>query len=404
MPRQAMQCVAWGVGAAVAMSCLAPIPRAAAAAPQPAAAAAEAAEAPKPEAADDAPRIQMAILLDTSGSMSGLINQARAQLWKIVNEFAAARRDGKSPRLEVALYEYGNSGLNAETGWVRRIVPLTDDLDKISQELFALTTNGGDEYCGQVIEAAIRELAWSGEERDVKCIFIAGNEPFTQGPVDFRKACQSAIDKGVTVSTIFCGPEAEGVQTQWQEGALVADGSFVSIDQNQAVAEIPTPHDKKLAELSGKLNATYVVFGDVKQREMLARNQFAQDANAAGVSSATAATRAYFKASNNYVCHQWDLVDACRLNKVKLEDLKDEALPEELRKLTFAQRKAYIEKQTKSRAKLQAEIKELAATRQKYLAKALEEQQTGAEGQGLDRAVILSVRKQAEKKQFHFAE
>ena len=32
--------------------------------------------------------IQMAILLDTSGSMDGLIEQAKAQLWKIVNELA----------------------------------------------------------------------------------------------------------------------------------------------------------------------------------------------------------------------------------------------------------------------------------------------------------------------------
>ena len=36
--------------------------------------------------------IEMAILLDTSGSMQGLIEQAKSQLWRIVNEMAAAIR------------------------------------------------------------------------------------------------------------------------------------------------------------------------------------------------------------------------------------------------------------------------------------------------------------------------
>ncbi|RYD27787.1 MAG: VWA domain-containing protein, partial [Verrucomicrobiaceae bacterium] len=72
-----------------------------------------------------APRVQLAILLDTSGSMEGLINQARTQLWKIVNEFNTARRGGLTPELEVALYEYGNDSLNKENQWVRQICPLT---------------------------------------------------------------------------------------------------------------------------------------------------------------------------------------------------------------------------------------------------------------------------------------
>ncbi len=94
------------------------------------------------------PRVQMAILLDTSGSMSGLIDQARTELWAIVNEFITAKRDGKAPQLEVALYEYGKSSLPADEGYLRMIVPFTMDLDKISEELFALKTNGGSEYCG----------------------------------------------------------------------------------------------------------------------------------------------------------------------------------------------------------------------------------------------------------------
>ena len=107
-------------------------------------------------------RVQMAILLDTSGSMDGLIDQAKSRLWKIVNELATARKNGLAPRLQVALYEYGQDGIPAAQAYMRRIVPLSDDLDRISEELFKLRTNGGQEYCGQVIQSAVRGLEWSG--------------------------------------------------------------------------------------------------------------------------------------------------------------------------------------------------------------------------------------------------
>src|SRR5687768_7228371 len=84
--------------------------------------------------------VQLAILLDTSNSMDGLIDQAKTQLWTIVNEFIRAKKDGKPPRMEIALYEYGKASLPAQEGYVRLILPLTDDLDKVSEELFALKT------------------------------------------------------------------------------------------------------------------------------------------------------------------------------------------------------------------------------------------------------------------------
>src|SRR4051812_46021230 len=129
----------------------------------------------KSDEAAPRPLIQMAILLDTSSSMDGLIDQTRSQLWTIVNEFITATRAGKKPELQVALYEYGKPTLGAESGFIRQIVPLTTDLDKISQELFALKTNGGDEYCGWVIRTAVDQLAWSKAAQDLKVIFIAGN-------------------------------------------------------------------------------------------------------------------------------------------------------------------------------------------------------------------------------------
>src|SRR5687768_1147360 len=116
--------------------------------------------------------IMIALLLDTSNSMDGLIDQAKSQLWKIVNEVAAAKSgDNKQPNVKIALYEYGNDGLSADEGYIRQVSPLTEDLDVISEKLFSLSTNGGNEFCGHVIESSLNQLAWSSSkpENDFYC-------------------------------------------------------------------------------------------------------------------------------------------------------------------------------------------------------------------------------------------
>jgi hypothetical protein len=148
--------------------------------------------------------IMIALLLDTSNSMDGLIDQAKSQLWKIVNEVAAAKSaDGKQPNIKIALYEYGNAGLSADEGYIRRVSALSEDLDVMSEQLFSLSTNGGSEFCGQVIKTALNQLEWSASNADLKMIFIAGNEPFTLGSVSYEQACSAAKEKGVVVNTIF---------------------------------------------------------------------------------------------------------------------------------------------------------------------------------------------------------
>ncbi len=189
-------------------------------------------------------RIMLALLLDTSNSMDGLIEQAKSQLWKIVNELSAAKcDDGQRPSISIALYEYGNDGLSAETGYIRQVSPLTSDLDVISEKLFALRTNGGNEYCGHVIRTSLQQLAWSGSEADLKMIFIAGNEPFTQGSVSYRTACALAKEKDVVVNTIFCGNFDDGINTSWKSGADLTGGSYMSIEQNRQTVYIATPYD-----------------------------------------------------------------------------------------------------------------------------------------------------------------
>lgn len=345
------------------------------------------------------PLVQIAILLDTSGSMEGLIEQAKSQLWKISNEFIKARQEGIAPEVQVALYEYGKSSLTKESGWIRQIQPLTTDLDKVSEELFALRTNGGEEYCGWVIQRAVADLAWSPDSDAYKVIFIAGNEPFTQGPVNYAESCKAAITKGIIVNTIHCGNEAQGVNTKWKDGAELADGKYLVIDQNRAVVSVQAPQDPEIARLGVELNKTYLAFGRAGGESL--KRQSLQDANAATLAPASGAVvqRSLAKASVNYVNSSWDLVDAAKAKEFEITKLKEEELPAEMKKMSAEERKAYIEKNAKERAQLQQQINQLNSEREKFVAQRMKET---AGTNTLDAVVISAIHEQSAKRNFIF--
>jgi hypothetical protein len=345
------------------------------------------------------PAVQIAILLDTSNSMDGLINQAKTQLWNVVNEFVRARKNGRPPAIQVALFEYGKSSLPSHEGFVRLILPLTDDLDRVSEELFALKTNGGEEYCGWVIRDAINRLEWSRSREVYKAIFIAGNEPFTQGSVDFRASCRTAIERGILVNTIFCGANHEGGQTGWKDGAILADGRYMSIDQDQKVVEIPTPQDSRIAQLGVELNKTYLPYGKMGQAG-LAR-QSSQDDNAGAASPSVLVSRSVSKGNDFYCNDAWDLVDAIKNGKCKLEDLKAEDFPPDLRKLDNAGRRARVEEAATQRQEIQAKILELNKEREKYLATE-RKKQLGAKDNTLEQVITKAIRDQAARHNFKF--
>jgi len=340
-------------------------------------------------------KIQLAILLDTSGSMDGLINQARTQLWKIVNQLATAKRDGQVPDLEVALYEYGKNSIPKQDGFTRQIVGLTDDLDQISEELFKLRTNGGKEYCGHVIQAATRELKWSEHDQSLKLIFICGNEPFTQGSVDYKQACSAAIAKGVTVSTIFCGPEQTGRSTGWQHGAQLADGSFLSINQDRVVAAIQTPFDRELSTLSSQVSQTYAFAG--KEAKTAKKRQTNADRQAAAAAPAAAAERAQFKVSGQYRS-AGDLVDGLANGKVKLETIAEADLPPALQKKSVAEKRKILEQMGRKRKEIHKQIRDLSAKRANFISKERAKQAATAKQDSLDTAIIKALRSQAHRK------
>ncbi|MBT8495380.1 MAG: VWA domain-containing protein [Deltaproteobacteria bacterium] len=312
------------------------------------------------------PKIQVALLLDTSNSMDGLINQAKSELWSIVGRMSEARRGRRHAVIEVALFEYGKQSLPRGEGYVRLISPLTTDLDRISEELFALRTNGGDEWAGVVIDKATTGLTWSKSARDYKAIFIAGNEPFTQGPLAYQKAIAQARSNGIVINTIHCGDTLTGQRTGWAAGAELGGGRYMAINHNAVRMQIATPYDKEIARLNSSLNRTYVAYG--RAGKSRAARQRAQDSNAATMGAGVAAERAATKAGRAYKNSGWDLVDGVAEGEADVAKLKKEELPAEMRKMNKAQRKRYIAKKAAERKRLQKRISKLAKKRKTYIA------------------------------------
>ncbi len=341
--------------------------------------------------------IQIALLLDTSNSMDGLINQAKTQLWTIVNELALAKRYGESPRLQVALYEYGNNSLAASGGYVRRVVPLSTDLDRISEELFNLTTNGGSEYCGRVIEAAASGLEWHLGEDVMKIIIIAGNEPFTQGNVDYRRSCREAVARGIVINTIFCGNYQQGIQTNWKDGADLADGSYANIDQDRQIAHIDAPQDREIIALGQELNETYIEYGQAGKKNK--ERQERMDKLAAAEAPTVHVERSVAKSSLQYRNEYWDLVDAVKKDPRIMDKMEDQDLPPEMKGMDDRERREYVVGMGKKREELQERINRLNAERRRYL----EEKMKDMSGENtLDRAIIEAVRRQAAEKDYRF--
>jgi len=214
-----------------------------------------------PEKLKKGPKIQAAILLDVSNSMDGLIEQAKAQLWTMVNVMGKAKCNGETPQIEIALYEYGRDNNDLKKGYVKQITPFTSDLDDLSQKLFQLTTNGGQEYCGYVIHTSLNELNWDTASANYKVIFISGNEDFLQGNISYTLACTEAKNKGVIVNTIYCGDRLQGIKEHWNLLGECGNGSFTNINSDAKPEDIPTPYDSTLITLNNKLNGTYLSYG-----------------------------------------------------------------------------------------------------------------------------------------------
>jgi len=312
------------------------------------------------------PKIQAAILLDVSGSMDGLIEQAKTQLWNMVSVMGKAKCDAGTPTFEIALYEYGRDSNDPGKGYIKQLSSFTTDLDSLSRDLFRLRTNGGSEYCGQVIHTSLDELQWDPSPSNYKVIFIAGNEDFLQGSVSYTIACEKAKKKGVIVNTIYCGPREMGIREHWNLGGECGSGSFTVINKDAQEENIPTPYDTTLYVLNKKLNGTYINYGTGGDYKLEAMVQ--TDALNYNHSAKASAKRMEVKGNRQaYNNASWDLVDAGYYDSTFITKVDLKTLPDSLKNKSRAQLWELVKQKNAERDRVQKDIMNATVQRENYI-------------------------------------
>lgn len=313
----------------------------------------------------DPHKVQVSILFDTSNSMDGLIDQAKSRIWNIINEISQLSYNGQTPEIEFALYQYGNSNLAATDNYIQQILDFSTDLDTLSQLLFGLTTNGGSEFCGAVINRSLNDLSWSENSEDLRMIYIAGNESFAQGPVSYKEQCKLAKSKDVCINTIFCGNYEEGLKLDWKNASDLGGCDYFNIDSDRAITHIETPYDSLINQYNDSINQTYYGIGSygLEKKAM----QATEDANAELQSEAVKTERSIAKSKGAvYNNSSWDLIDAVD-NGRNLSEISDEELPEEFRGKTLEEKEALLDEKKEDRKRYRSEISNLAKERQNYI-------------------------------------
>lgn len=343
-----------------------------------------AAKADAGKAAADRQQIEVCFVLDTTGSMVGLIEGAKQKIWSIANTIIAVH---DKPQIKMALVGYRDRG----DLYITKVFDLTDDIDTVFKNLMAFKADGGGdgpESVNQALNEAVTKVGWSEKKEVVRIIFLVGDAPphmDYKDDVKYTDTIDIARKKDITINAVQCGTQGDTTPV-WQEIAKLGKGAYIPLAQEGGMVAIATPFDKELAELNGKVAGTVVAFGDgARQRAVADKVAFATTQPAAVAADraafyakdATAAAPAYAignreagtasRFAHKAIGGDGDLVWACTSGEVKLEELKEDQLPAVMRTMTPEQRKAYIAEQHKARAELQEKITELSKKRDAYV-------------------------------------
>jgi Mg-chelatase subunit ChlD len=346
-------------------------------------------------------RIEVVFVLDTTGSMSGLIEGAKQKIWSIANAMASAR---PRPQIKIGLVAYRDRG----DAYITKLTQMTDDLDAVYSDLMKFEAGGGGdgpESVNQALHEAYTKFTWTPNTGDgkstLRLIYLVGDAPphmdYDQD-IKYKTTCADAIKNGITINTIQCGSIADATPI-WKEIAQKTDGEYFAIEQSGGMRVVASPYDSEIAKLGTELEATVVAYGSVREQ---ARQTEKMDGavllSASTAPAASKADRAAYKASEAgmmSLCGDNDLVQACLDKKVDLATLPEDQLPENMKKMSKTERVAFIAKQSEDRKACQQKIQDLSKKRDEFVKAEL------AKGEGkkdsFDEKVLDSLTRQAGK-------
>jgi len=309
--------------------------------------------------------VDLVFCLDVSGSMKPLLDEVRARLWEVVNEFAGMT---PTPELRIGLMVYGSKA-GPETGRIVIQHDLTADLDDVYSTLMSLETSGGAEYVGWAIHRALEELSWSDDGDALRILMIAGNEEADQAleHYDFRDEASRAFDQGVTIHALYAGTQDKAVKHRWPEIADWSRGTYAPVKPSPNVVNLETPLDAPLTTLNQRYNATFVPVGSAGA-DALTRIQ-AQDEAAGSLGAQSLGSRIATKAGGLLGAASWDLVDAASVPGFDLSTVDAADLPEEMRYLPYGELLDLLETKRAEREAIKVQILEADAERREFIRK-----------------------------------
>ncbi len=342
-----------------------------------------------------APRVEVAFVLDTTGSMGGLIDGAKRKIWSIARRIGEGR---PRPDLRIALVGYRDLG----DEYVTRVHDFSRDMDEVHERLMAFQASGGGdtpEHVSAALGAAVQQLSWSQGPTApggsggpaLQILFLVGDAPphvDYQDGHDYARYAKAARARGIAVETIQCGGDPVTARF-WQEIASLGDGHYARIDAQGGMPALVTPVDAELARLNGELAGTVVAGGSAAEQAKTSRRLETR----AAMPAAMAAEAASYYATADRLAER-DLVslpaEAQRKELKALSDRPAEA-PKALQGRSEAEALAYLKAQQEKRAQLQARIGALQKQREDYLA------QAGPRKDGFEEQVVQALRDRAAK-------
>jgi Mg-chelatase subunit ChlD len=345
------------------------------------------------------PRIEVCFVLDTTGSMGGLIEGAKQKIWSIANQMVSAK---PTPELKLALIGYRDRS----DEYVTRLHDLTDDIDAVYEKLRAFKAGGGGdtpESVNQALHECVEKISWSQDRDVLKIVFLVGDAPphmDYRDDVKYPQICQDAVKRDLIINTVQCG-SIKGTQPIWQEIANLAEGSYTAIGQTGNMVAIATPMDAEISELNKAIGRTLIAYGAERERRVVIAKQAAAEAASA---PASADRLSYNMRTSKSVQGGGELLDALDEGRIKLDAVKKSELPPELRKLSDDELRAYVEKQQAERTELKKKLAGLLNKRSEHIEAEKKRLAEGGIKDSFDEKVQETIRVQAARKGIVYGE
>lgn len=344
--------------------------------------------APQEQKKADRPTLEVTFVLDTTSSMSGLIEGAKEKIWSIASRMATGK---PSPRIRVGLVAFRDNG----DEYVTKHFDLTEDLDAVYKNLKSFSAGGGGdtpEHVGRALGEAVKRMSWSQDPHTAKMIFLVGDAPphdDYQDGWDSKTWAKAAIGKGIVVNTVRCGSQADTEQS-FRALAKLADGTFDSIGQTGGMVAVATPFDDELSKLNTAVADTTVYGGAARGREEgeAHKKEMKALAPAASADRLSYRTNSGLGASGGGGLSAVDLTAAPE----KAAELKADDLPDNLKNLSKEKRVEFLKQQQAQRKELEAKVVEVSKKRDAWIAK-----NAKVEKDSFDGRVFESVKNSAAK-------